>query len=404
VPTSRDRLPWSGGPFQAFAMACIHPWYLTKYRARWWGKLPYRRGSTLVLCNHQHDLDTTITVMYMSVRGPLYRPIYCVGSRRVFEPGFMAWRIRFLEPLLRNVGMTLLFRLLGVLPIENEPRRRSLATLAWAIYRKHGDLRFGDVFRDGVLGEGSEALSNSRFSSVFAHDTFRKMRDRYFSIASLREPYRSELTTELRTQVEQDLALIESVLRGGGTLYLTPEGKYSKDGKMNRFRKALDLLAPLAESIYALAVSYDPFAAKRLSMLFSLWPVRDRNDLRSSLAAPRPVTISQLLAPFLLGNGAGFTGEQARASVLARLHSLPSGAFVDPEVTADPGKLTARALAYLTKTGVLQATPDGYRLTEKRKDERFPEVADIVEHQANHFAETVEALERLAASSRSSAR
>jgi len=393
--TKRQRdsvaLPWHGFGLQAFAMAVIHPYYLNAYRIRKWGRLPLRRGSTLLISNHQHDLDTTGAIMRISVQGPWHRPIFAVSSRRVMEPGFMAWRIPWLEPVMRHVSNATLFRLIGILPIENELRRRSVAAIAWEVYQRHGDLRFREVFSEAASA-GIHLDDDVRLTSIFKNQSFRTLKDTNVSLASVREPYQSELVAQTRRNIEEDLPRIASVLRAGGTLYLTPEGRYTKNGRLSRFRYALDLLAPLAERIYVLAVSYDPFAGKRLSMLFRVLPARDRADLRSSLAAERPVTVSQLLARFFLAHDDAFTEPAAIAAVRDALAALPLDAFVDPELAADPARMVRASLAYLTSTGVLERGDDGYSLGAQRKDTRFPDVADIVAHQANFLEETLAGL------------
>jgi MFS family permease len=387
-------LPASGGPLQAFAMAVIHPYYLTAYRIRGWGRLPRRRGATLAISNHQHDLDTTGVIMRLSVQGPWLHPIYAVTSRRLFEPGFMGVRLAWLEPVVRNMNWGWLFGLIGMLPIENELRRRSVASLAWWVYVRHGDLPLTEVFRDGTGAGALGAGDGATLLSLFAKEKYKPARDAYVSIAALREPYRTEVVGQTRAYLAGDLERIENVLRAGGTLYLTPEGRYSKDGRIGRFREALDKLAHLG-TVYVLAVSYDPFVGRRLSLLYRALPAQDPSDLRSSLAAPRPVTTSQLIATWIVNRSAPFHAEEALAGARRLLQSLPVDAFIDPELVADPGKMVGSALATMTRLGILQHVGDHYRLSDRRRHPQFPDVADIVRHQANFFEETVEALRRL---------
>lgn len=383
------RLPWSGGPVLAFAMAVIHPYYLNAYRIRGWGRLPRRRGATLLVSNHQHDLDTTALIMRLSVQGPWMRPIFSVGSRRLFEPGFMDVRLAWLRWLVGLVDWSWMFRMLGVLPIENELRRRSAASLAWAVYARHGDLPASDVFGEG----SSPALNGATTLSALAR---RSVLDKqtYLSLARVREPYRSELVAGARRQIEDDLVRVESVLRAGGTLYLTPEGQYTRDGRIGRFRKALYRLAPLGD-IYLLALSYDPFVSSKFSLLYRVVPLPRGAELRPALAAARPIVVSQLMAAWLHGRDGrrSFTREEARAGIAALLSAAPLNAFVDPELAERPLSMIDAALAHMTASGLLACDADGsYRLGSTRKDARFPDVDDIIAHQANHFAETIAGL------------
>ena len=387
---SAPKLPASGGPLLAFAMAVIHPYFLTAYRIRGWGRLPRKRGATLLITNHQHDLDTTGLIMRLSVQGPWMHPIYTTGSRRMFEPGFMEVRVAWIRRLVALVDWAWMFRMLGVLPIENELRRRSVAAIAWAVYRRHGDLPATDVF-------GERAMKEVRGATTLRQLVGRTPLEpkEYVSIATLREPYRQEVLDELRDQVEADLTLIESVLRADGTLYLTAEGRYTTDGRLSRFRASLPRLAPLGD-IYLLALSYDPFVAKRLSLLYRVVKPYDPADLRASLAAARPVTFSQVFASWLHDRDSSFTRDEALAGVRATLASVPQSAFVDPEFAANPARLLDAALRWMTRSGLLSAGDDGtYRRGAKRTDQRFPLVPDILVHQTNHFAETISACARM---------
>lgn len=390
--TSLPRLPRSGGPLQAFAMALITPYYSTAYRIRGWGGLPRRRGATLLISNHQHDLDTTAIIMRLAVRHSWIRPIYMVGSRRIFEPGFMEVRFAPIRWLVDLVDWEWMYGMLGTLPIENELRRRAIASLAYAVYRMHGDLPASAVFSE----RASHALRGApTLKSLIGRPLLDE--DQYVSVAVMNEPYRSQLIEETRRQIEGDLARVESVLRAGGTLYLTPEGKYTRDGRLNRFRKAFERLRPLGE-VYLLALSYDVFAPGRLSLLYRVLEPRDPDDLRSSLAAARPVTVSQVLASWVIAREGTFTRDAALEAVRSTIAGLPSTAFVDPEISSRLERMVDGALASMSKAGYLVRESGGaYRLGERRYDKRFPLIPDIVVHQANFFAETAAACEALAA-------
>jgi MFS family permease len=384
-------LPPAGGPLQAFAMALITPYYTTAYRIRGWGGLPRRRGATLLISNHQHDLDTTALIMHLAVRGKWIEPIYMVGSRRLFEPGFMEVRFAVIRWLVDLVDWAWMYRMLGVLPIENELRRRAVASLGYALYRMYGDLPTSVVFND----RATQALRGaSTLKSLIGRPLLDQ--EEYVSVAAINEPYRSELIEATRKQTQDDLAGVVRVLRAGGTLYLTPEGKYTRDGRINRFRKAFELLAPLGE-VYLLALSYDVFAPGRLSLLFRVVRPDDPADLRTSLAAARPVTLSQMLASWILEREGAFTSGEALDGVRATLARMPSRAFVDPGFATPrlAGSLDG-ALASMVRAGHLIREDGGaYRLGTARHDKRFPLIPDIVAHQANFFAETLAACDTL---------
>ncbi|HYK54258.1 MAG TPA: MFS transporter [Candidatus Eremiobacteraceae bacterium] len=385
-------LPPAGGPLQTFAMFLITPYYNIAYRIRGWGRLPRQRGATLLVSNHQHDLDTTALIMRLNVQEPSMRPIYMVGSRRIFEPGFMEVRFAPIRWIVELVDWAWMYQMLGVLPIENELRRRSVASLAYAIHNAHGDLPVAQVFSsraNHALGKATTLKSLIGRPLLEQHE--------YVSVSTINEPYRSELIDRTRVQTESDLVRIEGVLRAGGTLYLTAEGKYTRDGKINRFRTAFSRVAPLGEH-YLLALSYDVFAGGRLSLLYRVLRPVYPDDLAASLAASRPITLSQLLAAWLRSpdglsaSHATFTRDAAFAGVRTLLDEVPSSAFLDPDLRLRLSEKLDDALSAMVKRGLLSIDANGsYGPGTTSHDPRFPLVPDIVAHQANFFAETVAA-------------
>jgi MFS family permease len=377
--------------FQAFALGMASPYFHLAYRIRAWGRLPKKRGATLVICNHQHDLDTTAVVTRLILDGPWYEPIYAAGSRRMFEPGFMGFRTRWLRSLLRRADWSGLFGAIGVLPIENELRRRTLASFAATVERAHGDLVLGDVFDESALAPYGAGIAKRRISFLADSSVFVMARHAPMMIEHVRQPYRGEILARMRVDLDCDLQRIERTLRSGKTFYLTPEGRYSTDGRMSRVRTTLSRLAPLA-TVYLSAVSYDVFVGRRLSMLFQIVSPIDSGQLGQSLAAARPITTSQLIADWLTTSPTVITVADAVGAVKDRVAALPPRAFVDPELKNKPTVMASAALAGLVRLCLLDTS---YKPTANRRHPQFPGVTDIVAHQANQFAETIVALRAL---------
>jgi MFS family permease len=392
---ARPRWPAWAPSFQRFCALISAPYYHLAYRIRGWGRLPWPRGATLVITNHQHDLDTTASLMQMQLAGPANITIYSAGSRRMFEPGFMGFRLKWLEWLLRRLDPTALFGALGVLPIENELRTRDLASFAkWGL-RKHGDLPIADLFAAEALGELNDAASGKRLSWLFDADVFRFAHERRVRVKWLLEPFRSELIADVRSTIGPDLDRIESKFREGVTFYLTAEGRYTPHGRLNRFRESLDRLAPLADLIYVIGVSYDVYVGRRLSLLYNLRPPANPQDLRASVKAARPITASQMLCAWIVERSEAFDEADAVEAVRSRMPLLPDGAFVDPELRADPARMARAALAGIVRLGTVVADTGRYRLTERWTHPQFPLVRDMVAFQATFFRETMEALAEL---------
>lgn len=381
-------------PLRAAAVIANYSWDHLAYRVRHWGRVPRSRGPTLIVANHQHDFESPAIVSTTTVESGSWRhPVFTASSRRMYEPGFLATRIPWLSFLLRRVNAGELFVSLGMLPIENELGSRELNAFAWTVARRHGSLPLTEIFEESVAsrfppGTKSSDLGRRKFFAE-AH--------RVVKVSTVREPYRREILEETRASVELDLARMEDVVRRGGTFYLTPEGHYSPDGRMLPMRGAVERLAPLA-TIYLAGVSYDPFVAKRFSMLYQvicygpLDPQRDDKKLTTmakTLAAIRPVVTSQMLATWLMGRDGAFTVDEAVAAVEAQLAALPPKLFVDPELRRNPRAMVRQALPLMALWKILESGGGRYRLTQVRRHPQFPFVDDIVAHQARLFEETL---------------
>jgi 1-acyl-sn-glycerol-3-phosphate acyltransferase len=382
---------WSAGLHFTAIMAMM-PYVNTAYRIRKWGRLPFRRGPTLVIANHQHDLETMAIVMWLSFEGPWRNPTFAASGRRMFEPGFMAQRIPWLAPALRRVDATPLFRALGLDPIENELGSRPFASFAAAVRARHGDLSLDDVFEVAALERAG--LRGRRISDLLTARHVRSART-YATMRDLRAPYRDEIRAETRALLDEDLARMENQLARGATLFLTPEGRYTRDGRMGTFREAFRRLAPLAD-VFVAPVSYDPFRGRRLSMLFRVVGPVKRSAAPDALAAARPVTVSQVLAEWLSSGAPRFSFDEAVSAVDRRLRALPQGLFIDPELRGDAQRVVRDALATMTRLGFLRAEAAAYRRGERTVHPQFPDVADMLAFQSRFFAETIEAERRVA--------
>jgi MFS family permease len=380
-----------GWPVRFLAVTLNFAWDHFAYRIRGWGSIPRRRGPTLIVANHQHDLESMVIVTSTTVRSGSWRhPIFTASSRRMYEPGFMAERIPWLRFILRRVNAGPLFVTLGMLPIENELGSRAVSAFAWSVQRRHGPLLLREVFDESVAAEFPPETKTSDLRSARC---FAKSRT-VVKASALREPYRREILDETRANIELDLALMEDVVRRGGSFYLTPEGKYSIDGRIRPMRGAVERLAPLAE-IYLVGVSYDPFVARRFSMLyrverFGRFEEGGMPKLKRTLAAIRPVVTSQLLSEWLASAPEQFSEEDACAAVATRLTTLPPTLFVEPELRRDPRAMVHAALPLMVGWNILERVADRYRLAARRTHPQFPFVEDIVAYQASFLQETLE--------------
>lgn len=364
----------------------------TRIRVRQWGVLPARRGPTVLITNHQHE-DEGETVIRRAFLLHPWKPVLIVNSRRTFERGFFAARFPRTVPFLRNFSAAGFFEGLNILPVENMLYSRPLTSLADEILAAHGDLALDGILTDEVLEQ--LGLAGRRLSELWSAKLFARAQT-HVKLAQLRQPYRREAFETFRATAARDIAAIVERVRSGATFYVTPEGDYSRDGRMHRLRRGiLDAVLPVADA-WLCAIAYDPFRGRRLSMLYRVLRPADPSDLDTSLAAARPVTTSALVSSFLLESGRPFELREAVRAVRERALTLPDNVFIDPELQRRTAGAVREALATLVKRGTLERRGRRYRLTERRADRRFPHVADMVAFQRNMLDETLEAARRLA--------
>jgi len=370
------------------AYLSVSGYYGTVCRVRRWGSLPIARPGSIVVANHQHEMESPVIVAHLGISSFMWRrPMYTVSSRRMWEPGFFAERIPWLRPLMRTVNLGWLFAGIGMQPIENELHSRPFVSIVYTLHGKHGDLPAAQVFKERAL---ARIPGVATIADLLAPQHFDIARTTV-SLSELQDPYRAEMLAETRAQLDADIAHFEDLVRSGATVFLTPEGFYSGDGKMQRFRGILDRLAPLAR-VYAVGISYDAFVGPRLPMLYRVREARRGADLPTEIKRLRPVTTSALLGSWLHRRGdEPFTEEDAVNAVFEQLAALPAELFADPELRHDHADRTRAALRGLLRLGALTASGNRYALTQTRRHPQFPRTEDIIAYQANFHQETMEA-------------
>lgn len=381
------------GPLMLTAYAVRCSYLGLRIRIRQWGSLPADRGATVLITNHQHvDEGETITGRVV-LRHP-WKPLVTCNSRRTFETGFIAARLPWTARFTRGVNLSGLWASFNILPIENHLSSRPLISVAEELRAAHGDLPLAAILPASVLA--TLGLDGRSLSDLWRLPDFMRAQA-WVKVAQIEQPYRREELERLRATAERDIGTIVERVRAGATFYITPEGDFSRDGRLRPIRRGIvDALAPFA-TLWLCAVAYDPFRGRRLSMLYRIVPLAAGADVGTSLAAARPVTTSALLGAFLFERTDRFAAQDAVRAVRAWLAVLPATVFVDPELRRAPDAAVFEALATLCKRGTLAAEGERYRLTDRRADARFPHVADMIAFQRNLFEETLASAESLAA-------
>jgi MFS family permease len=398
VSELRKTAPFYFQPLRITTYICIEIYHRIAFRVRSWGKLPARRGPTLVVANHQHEIESPVIVSELGLRSLSRYPIFTVSSRRVWEPGFLAERVPWAR-FLRGVNLGGLVAAIGMQPIENELQTRPLVSVAQTLCKTHGDLSITELFRPTVLERFAPTLRTLRDLLSGAH--FATARS-YVRMHDLLEPYRSEVMKVTREELEGDIAHFERLQQDGATIFLNPEGFYSGDGKMGRLRGILPRLAPLA-TIWLTAISYDPYFNPRLTLLYRVLPAIDDMPLDLQLKATRPITPSALLCSWLATHDGPFTKRDAVASVKTALDALASEAFVVPELRTKLEATVAKVLTGMVRLGALIQRGDVYELGSQRTHPNFPRTPDMIAYQFNFHTETLEGLAAMQQRSRDDA-
>jgi hypothetical protein len=380
--------PWYLQPLRWMAYVSVASYYRIAYRIRSWGALPYRRGPTLIVANHQHELESPVIVADLGLRSLSWRdPIFTVSSRRMWEPGFFAERIPWLA-IAREANFGWLFGSIGMQPIENELQSRPYASIAYTLIGLHGDLRTGGVLREKALAQLPRGVEKLSDLLTARHFSFARS---YMRISDLLEPYREEVMRATRAGIDADIAHFENLQRDGATIFLTPEGFYSGDGKMRPLRGILAHLVPLA-TVWLTAISYDPYVRRRLTMLYRVKPARTDVPLDTQLKAARPVTTSALLCTWIARHEGNFSAREAGDGVAQELQRLSPAAFVVPELLSNPEAAVRDALQGMVRRGTLSLQGTAYTLTSERTHPQFPRTQDMIAYQVNFHAETLEGL------------
>ena len=207
-------------PLRFGAVTSNYVWDRIAYRVRTWGQLPRRRGTTLIVANHQHDFESPAIVSTARCRA--------VGVIRYLPPVRAACTNRDFSPTgCRGCA----FRCAASMP----------ASSSWRWACSHSKTNWGrarlppspgpcsDVTVPFCSGEIFDERVASRFpadaksSDLWRREFFERARA-VVKVSTVREPYRREILDETREYVEQDLARMEDVVRRGGTFYLPPKG------------------------------------------------------------------------------------------------------------------------------------------------------------------------------------
>jgi hypothetical protein len=351
-----------------------------RYRVHILGRPPREGERLLVVANHAHDLEgmviPTALVRYRGIR----RPVISAGSARIFEPGFMTERIpgRWARYTARwNVGG--IVRLLGVRPIEDHPLSRPLASWAYLVFKHCGNVELTRVFDPVHL---PPALPSAGRLSTAWHPRYVRAMRQEATISALTPDVRQWVRSHLRRQIEDDLAVFLDLLDKGYAVYTTPEGRFTVDGRLNRFRASLASMREKAGRVVVAGVSYDVLCPGKLAMWVEFEQPRWPDRLDWSVVVARPLTAAHLVIQARLAQP-HIPSEDVIRGAKALLDDVEGKAVIVEEVLKNPDRTLHTALAELARRSGL-----GDQLT----DERFPFVEDFVSYYHNQWLELMAVL------------
>jgi hypothetical protein len=286
------------------------------YRIRTIGRQLRLEPSTLLVANHPRESDPVVMV------GALYRHVHRFGRKHrlvhfmlradLGERGFFAgmplglplWARRLLFPI--GVG-SLLERWLPCAPI-----RAADTMLVVDLIRAAPESRLEDVLppadvirlreRASLLGRPRPRVGRDVLHGIYA-DLL------WWVVPAEDAPTESAsaLFACRAGQARADLERFVGVLRSGGVLLISPEGRASPDGRLQPLRRGALLLVRRAKPtrVWPLAVAYDGLTTGRTWAYVGVGtPVpaeeaRTEGALRSLLTRTLPLTVGQVVADAL---------------------------------------------------------------------------------------------------------
>lgn len=359
-----------------------------------------RAPRTYYAITHKRDFDAFVPIpMLIAHRGwrALANDLHFAMRGDGFQVGFLsrvvqrpAWFSRALRPL--SVGGVL--RAVGVHPLDSLHLRPAETWIREAL-RVEGDTTIGELLAPTTIemlaaqtGEAVDTLRLQPASSLLAW--------RYFPLLQTEvgpeifsSPARRRAELRVLATAKEQLADCVEWLRTGGSLYTSPEGRLSADGRLSPCRAGLTRVlraAPPDTRVLPIAIIYDYMTTGRLRMWIDLAPaILDGNTLtrpalerrlRAAWMGAARFTCTQLASGLLVyrheqGQRATTTSAlEAGVSAWAR-ELFAAGRQVDPLLLTEEGvhRRLASYLAYAELHGILRHYGDSIVLAPGRPGE-----------------------------------
>jgi hypothetical protein len=340
---------------------------------------------TLFAITHKRDLDAFAPLpRLLGHRGwrALTSDVHFAMRADSFQPGFLArvvqhpgWFARLLRPI--SVGPVL--RAVGVHPLDSLHFRPAETWLREALIAE-GDVALGTLLAPDALasiaaaaGDDPAALAQRPLSALLAWRYFRPLQ-RQLGSELFRGPARRRAEARVLASAKRQLAELAAWLRAGGSVYTSPEGRLSPDGRLGPVRAGMLRLlraAPADTRVLPIAIVYDFMTTGRPRMWVDCAPALEggaqltarelESRVRAAWLAAARFTCTQLATGLLVQSreklDSPVRAEELAAGVRAWAAQLAaSGRHVDPRLLSEAGarRRVGRYLRYAERRGLLR--------------------------------------------------
>ncbi len=340
---------------------------------------------TLFAITHKRDLDAFAPLpRLLGHRGwrAFTSDVHFAMRADSFQPGFLArvvqhpgWFARLLRPI--SVGPVL--RAVGVHPLDSLHFRPAETWLREALVAE-GDVAIGTLLAPDALasiaaaaGDDPAALAQRPLSALLAWRYFRPLQPQLGS-ELFRGPARRRAEARVLALAKRELAELAAWLRAGGSLYTSPEGRLSPDGRLGPVRAGMLRLlrgAPADTRVLPIAIVYDFMTTGRPRMWIDCAPALEgsaqltarelESRVRTAWLAAARFTCTQLATGLLVQSrekpDSPVRAEELAAGVRAWATQLAaSGRHVDPRLLSEAGarRCVSRYLRYAERRGLLR--------------------------------------------------
>jgi len=351
-----------------------------------------RASRTYYGMSHKRDLDPIVivptVVFHRGWRG-LAGDIHFALRSDGFSPGYLAritMQPRWFARLMRELPIGSVLRWLGAHPAHDLTRPAE----EWIreLLSSHYDGRVGDLLAPGfieelatVTGEPCKEIEAYQLSHLldwrYQHEL-----QHFYGPEILVGPARRPLEREVVTRVKKDLSELDAWLWSGGSLYGSPEGQLSPDGRLSPINSGLHRLinaAPPDTMIVPVFIIYDFMTVQKLRIFVDLAPaiarapeVRPKEldaQIRNAWLQSARFTCTQLASGFLVQASrtglSSFTLDDLVDDLHCQAVALSkAGRHVDQQLLQPSGarKRATGFLEYATRHGLAGRT--GHHLWE----------------------------------------